>query len=216
MCAAAPLTVTTVHRCHGPLLLVAGDVDHDQVAPLASALDDILVVDLDRAPVTVDLSGVSFADAALLHALLDARRQAEERGVVLRVARPSRPVARLLEAADAIGLFVAHRAVGPPAVGAKLPPTCQPGSRSGRCFHPDEPSEPAGPAGAGAAVGRAGPSCEGPVAGSWRLPQLLCGGGIGGGPACVSGAGAGGLGPPKPMWKRVTCDECCAGVDRRG
>jgi anti-sigma B factor antagonist len=53
----------------------------------------------DRVPVVVDLSGAAFVDSSILGAVLDARRQAHERGLGFAVALSdgAQPVQRVLE-----------------------------------------------------------------------------------------------------------------------
>jgi anti-sigma B factor antagonist len=53
----------------------------------------------ERAPVVVDLSGAAFVDSSILGAVLDARRQAHERGLGFSVALSdgAQPVQRVLE-----------------------------------------------------------------------------------------------------------------------
>jgi anti-sigma B factor antagonist len=53
----------------------------------------------DRVPVVVDLSGAAFVDSSILGAMLDARRQAHERGLGFSVALSdgAQPVRRVLE-----------------------------------------------------------------------------------------------------------------------
>ncbi|MFD0264889.1 STAS domain-containing protein [Kitasatospora indigofera] len=65
----------------------------------------------------VDLAGVTFCDSAGLNTLLQARREAERQDTVIRLARPSDIVTRLLEMTGVDQLFPVDRVV--PAV---LPP----------------------------------------------------------------------------------------------
>jgi anti-sigma B factor antagonist len=53
----------------------------------------------DRVPVVVDLSGAAFVDSSILGAVLDARRQAHDRGLGFAVALSdgAQPVQRVLE-----------------------------------------------------------------------------------------------------------------------
>jgi anti-sigma B factor antagonist len=53
----------------------------------------------DRVPIVVDLSGAAFVDSSILGAVLDARRQAHERGLGFAVAlsNGAQPVQRVLE-----------------------------------------------------------------------------------------------------------------------
>jgi anti-sigma B factor antagonist len=80
----------TRRRGDAVVLSVSGDLDLDNVAPLAAALSD---AGKQRChPVVVDLSGVVFADSTTVNVLLQAH--AELAGT-LRLAAPSAFVSRL-------------------------------------------------------------------------------------------------------------------------
>lgn len=70
-----------------------GEIDVATADELASAVRRLWPAD----EVVVDLSRVSFIDAAGVRALLRLRRHAEQQGIGFRIARPSAPVRRVLE-----------------------------------------------------------------------------------------------------------------------
>ncbi|MEV7872411.1 STAS domain-containing protein [Streptomyces sp. NPDC088124] len=78
------------------VLAPSGDLDMENIAPLATALTD--VGGTDAGPVVVDLSRVTFADSTTVNVLLQAHGSLGPR---LRLARPSAFVQRLF---DVIGL----------------------------------------------------------------------------------------------------------------
>jgi anti-sigma B factor antagonist len=72
----------------------------------APALRDVLLTALDAVPsVVLDLSEVSFLGSSGLAVLVEAREQAQRDGRQLRLVRPSRIVARALEATGLLELF---------------------------------------------------------------------------------------------------------------
>ncbi|WP_328584212.1 STAS domain-containing protein [Streptomyces sp. NBC_00370] len=74
------------------VLTVSGDLDLDNIAPLAGALTE--AGESCPGPVVLDLSGVGFADSTTVNVLLKGR---SELGGRLRVAKPSAFIARLFE-----------------------------------------------------------------------------------------------------------------------
>jgi len=97
-----------VDRPECPVLRVDGEIDLVVRDDLRAALRR-LVLDA-HSPAHLDLSGVAFFDSTGVHALLEARTLAAERGVEL-VVTPSRPVTATLEV---LGLGGAFRWVDPP------------------------------------------------------------------------------------------------------
>lgn len=87
------------------LVTASGESDHDVVAELGRALDRAL----EHHPhVVLDLAGITFADSALLNALLLARQTAVGRQGDVRLATtPSTCVRRLLELTGTSALFPA-------------------------------------------------------------------------------------------------------------
>ncbi|WP_320782019.1 STAS domain-containing protein [Streptomyces sp. CRN 30] len=97
--------LVTVREENGRFLITAtGEMDLTEDDLFAAAWAEAH----ERAlPVTVvDLSGVSFADSALLNSLLDARKHHAATGRTLVLAGPLRPaVTRLLELTGTLGHF---------------------------------------------------------------------------------------------------------------
>ena len=87
------ITVATGDR--GPVLALSGESDISVVAELVAAL----ATQVEAAPrhLTVDLSGLAFADSATINALVIAGRSLRARGGTLELARPRPVVARTLE-----------------------------------------------------------------------------------------------------------------------
>jgi anti-sigma B factor antagonist len=74
---------------------LSGELDLHSSGQLTDAVTGVLA-DAPRA-IDIDARGLSFADSAGLRALLEARNAAEAQDVVLRVARMSDPLDRLLQ-----------------------------------------------------------------------------------------------------------------------
>ena len=99
---------------HGDVLSVVVRGEHDIYT--APALRDRLDEALDAGPagVIVDLSGATFLDSSILGALLEARRQALERGhnyVVSLGPEPEPGVARILEITGLVPVFPVVRSL---------------------------------------------------------------------------------------------------------
>src|SRR3954454_12529186 len=104
---------------HGDVLVVVVRGEHDiYTAPaLRDRLDEALGVPDASAPtgVVVDLSGATFLDSSILGALLEARRQALERGlgyVVSLGEHPEPGVQRILEITGLVPVFPVVRSLG--------------------------------------------------------------------------------------------------------
>ena len=80
-----------------PRLEIAGEVDLGTVAAVGDHLE--LLARSSTADIEVDMSGVTFCDAAGLHVLINAHHRLRVLGRRLRVVDPSAPVARLLHLA---------------------------------------------------------------------------------------------------------------------
>ncbi|RCV49540.1 STAS domain-containing protein [Marinitenerispora sediminis] len=94
--AAAPLTVVTVHEADGrPLVVARGELD----VATADALTEGITAAVERSggEVTVDLSGITFCDAAGLGALVRAANRTEPVGARLILRAPTARLARLLD-----------------------------------------------------------------------------------------------------------------------
>ncbi|MEV8098221.1 STAS domain-containing protein [Kitasatospora sp. NPDC085879] len=87
------------------MLFLEGEIDRHSVPTLAEALEDAVDLCPRGAAITVDMAMVDFCDSSGLNALLKARDRAGREGVPVRVARPSRQVARLLRLTATAGLF---------------------------------------------------------------------------------------------------------------
>jgi anti-anti-sigma factor len=79
----------------GPLITLSGETDITTIAELS----ELLTAQLSGGTVylTIDASGLSFADSASIRVLLLAARTLKERGGGLVLLRPQRGVARMLE-----------------------------------------------------------------------------------------------------------------------
>ena len=105
-----PLRIDHDRRDGTTVLRVDGEIDLLTVDQLGAALDQALAG--ARRTLVVDVRGVTFVDCAGIGLLVDARWQADRRGVELRVAA-SRTVARtvaLLDLTDLLGLDEQGRA----------------------------------------------------------------------------------------------------------
>ena len=90
-----PLKIAVAAGDRGPVLALSGESDMSVVDELIAAL----AAQVEAAPrhLTVDLSGLTFADSATINALLTASRALSARGGTLELARPRSAVARTLE-----------------------------------------------------------------------------------------------------------------------
>lgn len=89
------MSVTVHHDGRITHIELSGELDLHSSGQLTDAVTSVL----DDAPhaIDIDARGLSFADSAGLRALLEARNAAEAQDVVLRVARMSDPLDRLLQ-----------------------------------------------------------------------------------------------------------------------
>ncbi|MFF8837358.1 STAS domain-containing protein [Streptomyces sp. NPDC015130] len=90
------------------VLVLAGELDRDTVAPLRRAVEERLGV----ARIVVDCSGLEFCDSSGLNALLRARLRARETGGRLELAGLRRPVDRMFEITGATSVFRVYGSVG--------------------------------------------------------------------------------------------------------
>lgn len=74
---------------------VSGEIDANSAPDLSDALTADRT-DVDGSALTLDLADVDFIDSSGLAVLVDARREAEARGVMIALRRPSASVRRLL------------------------------------------------------------------------------------------------------------------------
>ena len=76
------------------IAMVAGDLDIATTPELRERL--FAVLGLAGRLLVIDLSGVSFCDAGALAVLIGTQRRARQRGITVRLAAPSPPMAKLL------------------------------------------------------------------------------------------------------------------------
>ncbi|HEY7134907.1 MAG TPA: STAS domain-containing protein [Acidimicrobiia bacterium] len=92
--------------CH---LTITGEIDATTALLVADGLARAL--DSGAARVYVELAGVTFCDASGLGLLIDARREARQRGLRLVLVAPAAPVRRLLDLTELDARFVINAAV---------------------------------------------------------------------------------------------------------
>ncbi|MFD5918742.1 STAS domain-containing protein [Kitasatospora sp. NPDC058201] len=98
-------TATVCPAFEGPVLECAGDLDLGTVPLLDAALHRALASCPAPPLLVVDLAAVTFMDSSGLNALLRARLLAAGAGAEVRLVRPPRQVARLLEMTGADRVF---------------------------------------------------------------------------------------------------------------
>lgn len=103
--AAGRFTATVRDSAAGPVVEAVGELDYDSAPRLRGVLQRALVVRPAPVMLVVDLAGVTFCDSAGLNALLMARLDAERQDTVVRLARPTHIVARVLEISGADKVF---------------------------------------------------------------------------------------------------------------
>ncbi|MFJ3714394.1 STAS domain-containing protein [Streptomyces sp. NPDC090057] len=83
-----PLNITHRDATAGPVLYVAGELDHAQAAMLRQELDSLTL--RPGQCLDIDLSGLEFCDSTGITVLLSARQQAEaaDAGIVLTAVPP--------------------------------------------------------------------------------------------------------------------------------
>jgi anti-sigma B factor antagonist len=91
------------------LIKVAGECDITTAPQLRDALSTNIAG--DKPLVVIDLSGLSYLDAAGVHMLLDARNVLASRGRFLTLASPQRIVLRMLDLTRAAQLIPTYRSV---------------------------------------------------------------------------------------------------------
>ena len=90
-------TITITIRVDGDAALVevSGELDLHAAGDLTRAIAPVL--DASPSTIGIDARGLTFADSAGLRALLQARADAEQRGITLRLTHLSEALDRLLE-----------------------------------------------------------------------------------------------------------------------
>ncbi|MFE2376698.1 STAS domain-containing protein [Streptomyces sp. NPDC059398] len=102
----APLTITSRDAATGPVLEIAGDLDHVTASELRTLLDDLT---LDAGQVLVlDLAGLEFCDSSGITALLAARNLAIEQGAEIALAAIPANTARVLRVVGLDRVFTIH------------------------------------------------------------------------------------------------------------
>jgi anti-sigma B factor antagonist len=92
--AASPLGIRVAAGESGPVLVLSGEADITTLAQLESALSAQLAA--GAGALTVDLSGLGFADSATIGALVRAARTLRSQGRRLDLASPQPALARML------------------------------------------------------------------------------------------------------------------------
>jgi len=85
-----------------PVVVLSGELDMATATVLARHLSAVVRGGTD---VIVDISDVTFIDSSGLRALIDARRQSEDRGRTLTLRWPARNVSRVLAITGLDGVF---------------------------------------------------------------------------------------------------------------
>ncbi|MCY0963451.1 STAS domain-containing protein [Streptomyces sp. H27-H5] len=100
------LTVTYQNIDHRTRVLsVTGDLDHTLLDPLEEALADAMRAHPPLRLLVIDLAALGFCDSSGLNVFLKARQDTQQHGIELRLARPSRPLQRILELTGTAALF---------------------------------------------------------------------------------------------------------------
>jgi anti-anti-sigma factor len=109
--AASPEQIAIERRRDGGayFLTITGEVDATTALVVADGLARAL--DSGAARIYIELAGVTFCDASGLGLLIDARREARQRGLKLVLVTPSAPVRRLLDLTELDVRFVTSTAV---------------------------------------------------------------------------------------------------------
>ena len=89
-----PLEISVDVNEHGPVLSLSGEADITSAAGLSDALAAQLATGAPH--LTVDLSGLRFADSAVIRTLVLADRTLKDRGGGLELVRPQPAVARAM------------------------------------------------------------------------------------------------------------------------
>ncbi|MQY04587.1 STAS domain-containing protein [Actinomadura macrotermitis] len=100
------VTLTSRHLPGHTVIALSGELDLATTAALRERM--LVALDQAAAPVVVDLSGVSFCDAAGLALLVGARRRARAHRLGLSLAAPRPPVRKLLRITGLDRAFTVH------------------------------------------------------------------------------------------------------------
>ncbi len=88
------------------VVVVTGELDHDNPEPLRGAIEQALAQGAER--IVVDCGGLTFCDSTGLNILLRGRLDALEAGSTLELAALPPAVARMFEITGALSLFTVH------------------------------------------------------------------------------------------------------------
>jgi anti-sigma B factor antagonist len=105
------LQVSLTEAASGPLVVLSGEADLTTLAELNRALDE--QIRAGARLVTVDLSGLRFADSASVVALAHAARALRNRGGDLELLHPQEAVARVLSLTGVDQALTVRGAPGP-------------------------------------------------------------------------------------------------------
>lgn len=98
--------VTVGQAAGTAVLTLTGELDHDTVEPLRTALAERIAAAPQR--IVVDCAGLRFCDSTGLNALLRARTAAQAAGAGIELAALQPPVARMFEITGAYAVFRIH------------------------------------------------------------------------------------------------------------
>jgi anti-anti-sigma factor len=99
----SPLTASVASGASGPVIVLSGEADLTSAGQLSALMAEQL--SRGTRELTVDVSGLRFADSATIRALVLAARTLKERGGNLVLLYPRQPVARLLALTGAEQMF---------------------------------------------------------------------------------------------------------------
>ncbi|MGW6202942.1 STAS domain-containing protein [Streptomyces sp. NPDC055089] len=115
-----PLTITSRDAATGPVLEIAGDLDHATAPELRNAVEQLTLAAGQR--LVLDLAGMDFCDSSGINALLAARNLAIEQGGDLALAAVPPNTIRILGIVGLNRFFAIHPDV--PAVTAHGTAAC--------------------------------------------------------------------------------------------
>ncbi|MFJ6855075.1 STAS domain-containing protein [Streptomyces sp. NPDC091271] len=102
----SPLKVTTRDAASGPVLQIAGDLDHETAPELRQALDGLTLAAGQL--LVLDLADLEFCDSSGISALLTARNLAGEQGGDIALAAVPANTARILGIVGLDRVFAIH------------------------------------------------------------------------------------------------------------
>ncbi len=107
-----PLTASVTAGESGPVIVLCGEADLTSAGQLSALIT--AQVSRGTRQLTVDLSGLRFADLATIRTLVLAARTLQERGGDMILLRPRRPVAKVLALTGADQMFTIRETHGEP------------------------------------------------------------------------------------------------------